>query len=761
MSAFIDETERLACLHELEVLDSAAEPVFDQLSALAARSCDAPVALISLIDAERQWFKSNIGMPGVCETPRAVAFCAHTIGSDELLVVEDATQDPRFADYPAVTGKPGVRFYAGAPLRMPGGERIGTLCVVDHYPRTLTEWQRQTLSGLADIAVTTLLNRGQRIKLGRELQRTQAHYRLIVEAQSELVSLANADGVLTYVNPAYAQFFGRRSEDMVGRNLLEFVADVDRASVFAHLQMVLATQTPIKGVNRLIAADGSERWVEWTNRCVSLGESSAASVQSIGRDITHQQLAERALAESERRSRMLYEATPAMLHSIDARGQLTSVSDAWLHALGYEHREEVIGRKSVDFLTPESRQRAIEVVLPRFFRTGQCENVPYQMVRKDGSVIDILISAVTMKDGDGHGGVSLAVLRDVTEARATAAQLDETDHILQLVLDNMPARISYWDLNYCNRFANKSFRAWYGMTDAALTGRHLRDVVGEMFYERAVAPFAEVQTGKTVTIESTFVDAAGQRHDSDMRIAPDLQDGAVRGIFVFALDVTARRAAERDLVSQQAATAQALAEKETLLKEVYHRVKNNLQVVQSLLNLQRQSLPDGDAKLAIQDSAQRVRAMALVHEKLYQSANLAAVALPAYTRELVTQIAEAYGSERRQIRMHVDVAPIETKLDSAVPYGLLITELLTNCLKHAFPETRGGGDVWIRVNTTPTGAVLKVRDNGVGFPVGFDWRSSRSSLGLTLAESLAGQLGGRLTLEADDGPVLTATLTRL
>ena len=153
------EAERLRTLQLYQVLDTGAESVFDDLTRLAAAICDAPIALISLIDGNRQWFKANVGLSET-ETPREIAFCAHAIESDNLLVVPDALIDERFAGSPLVTGSPHIRFYAGAPLVMASGYRLGTLCVIDSTPKILTDFQANALGVLRQAVVTQLeLNR--------------------------------------------------------------------------------------------------------------------------------------------------------------------------------------------------------------------------------------------------------------------------------------------------------------------------------------------------------------------------------------------------------------------------------------------------------------------------------------------------------------------------------------------------------------------------------------------------------------------------
>jgi signal transduction histidine kinase/ActR/RegA family two-component response regulator len=150
-----NESERLQALHDYEILDTEPEPSFDEITTLAADVSGCPVATISLIDQDRQWYKSRLGLD-IKETPRRDAFCAHTILEEKMVVVPDATKDPRFADNPYVLGDPKVRFYAGLPLVSPGGFAVGTLCVVDLKPRELTPDQRRALDSLARHVVTML-----------------------------------------------------------------------------------------------------------------------------------------------------------------------------------------------------------------------------------------------------------------------------------------------------------------------------------------------------------------------------------------------------------------------------------------------------------------------------------------------------------------------------------------------------------------------------------------------------------------------------
>jgi GAF domain-containing protein len=151
-----NEAERLAALYALLLLDTPPEERYDKIVAFAAEEFDVPIALISLLDTNRQWFKSAIGLGGTCETSRDISFCGHAIMRAEIMVVEDALLDPRFADNPLVTGPPHIRFYAGAPLILSNGYALGTLCIIDTRPRQLDPIALAILSTLRSLVVQEL-----------------------------------------------------------------------------------------------------------------------------------------------------------------------------------------------------------------------------------------------------------------------------------------------------------------------------------------------------------------------------------------------------------------------------------------------------------------------------------------------------------------------------------------------------------------------------------------------------------------------------
>jgi diguanylate cyclase (GGDEF)-like protein len=207
-----DELARLDALRRYGILDSAPEPAFDRLTAIVARVLEVPIALVSLIDVERQWFKSCVGLGDTTETSRDVAFCAYAIHSDEVFVIPDATADPRFAGNPLVTGEPYIRAYAGAPLRTSDGFRLGTLCAIDRRPRAFTADQLAMVKDLAHVVIGEM----EQLRTLRALRRAEEQIaervsilEALLESAGEGIVVADAHGRTIVANPMARRVSGR------------------------------------------------------------------------------------------------------------------------------------------------------------------------------------------------------------------------------------------------------------------------------------------------------------------------------------------------------------------------------------------------------------------------------------------------------------------------------------------------------------------------------------------------------------------------
>jgi two-component sensor histidine kinase len=225
--------------------------------------------------------------------------------------------------------------------------------------------------------------------------------------------------------------------------------------------------------------------------------------------------------------------------------------------------------------------------------------------------------------------------------------------------------------------------------------------------------------------------------------------GLIIGIASVGEDITDRKQAEEKIRA-------SLKEKEVLLKEIHHRVKNNLQIVSSLLYLQMARTQHPGAVAALMESRNRVRSIARIHEKLYQSANLASVDMGEYTRSLVPDLQHSHRVEGSSVRLVVNIGDVLLGITEAIPCGLIINELVSNSLKHAFPKERSGEITIEMIKTSANQTTLTVRDNGIGLPEHVDFRNS-PSLGLDLVNSLVQQLSGSVELDRRDGTAFKIT----
>ena len=227
---------------------------------------------------------------------------------------------------------------------------------------------------------------------------------------------------------------------------------------------------------------------------------------------------------------------------------------------------------------------------------------------------------------------------------------------------------------------------------------------------------------------------------------------------VFIHDFSRRKKAEERI-------KRSMEEKEVLLKEIHHRVKNNLQIISSLLSLQTKYIKDEEALRIFKDCQERVKAMALVHEKLYQSDDVANINYREYVRKLVSDLFQSYSRRPARVQLDVDVEDISLNLDTAIPIGLIINELVSNSLKHAFPD-QSKGELHVKLGKNKDGGeegkdnyVLVVRDNGIGLPEDIDYQDS-GSLGMILVNALVKQVHGVIVLDREKGTQFTIKFTQ-
>lgn len=728
-----DEDQRLARLRALGVLDTPPEPLFDALARLAAAIAGTPIALVSLVDAERQWFKANVGLVGTNETPRAVAFCAHAILGDDLLEVGDARTDARFADNPLALGEQGLRFYAGAPLVMGDGERIGTLCVIDRVPRHLSDAQREQLRLLAETVVRSLEERErlQALALAKRRQ-MQAELTGDLRSRNDILDLLPTavsawDGQLRclYANATFARSFGRERAALFGLALGELIG-ADAVARSREYHDAVRSGRAVSFENPVHTVRGPrEHRIRLVPR--RLADGSLDGFIALADDIE----GERAVRAADARFRALSEASPVGVFHTDAEGRCTYTNERWQRIYGVSF-EQSLGDGWSRHLHPDDRA-AVLAEWQRRAAAGEEFEMAFRIRRPDGSVRHVRARSRELRGADGRIDGHVGAVADITDAMTAQNKLRESEALLERT--GRVAGVGGWQVELATMHI-----AWTAQTCRI----HDLPPGHQPTFEEAVRYYAPearpeidaavrrgMQDGTPWDLELPLITAAGRRIwvRAVGEAERDPSGRIVRLVGAF-LDVTRRREAEQRLreeqalrlrVQQQAAELDALlTERGDMLNVLAHEVRQPLNNASAALQSAAALLADQGATDA---AARLARAQNVLGHVLAGIDNTLAVAallvspLPA-TRvdaDLDTLLAVVIGdlpaAERARVHIERMSAARTASMDPAL-LRLALRNLVANALKFAPPES----PVRVRIADVeePPALLIDIVDSGPG-----------------------------------------------
>ncbi len=485
--------------------------------------------------------------------------------------------------------------------------------------------------------------------------------------------------------------------------------------------------------------DGQECWVHGLGELEFDAQGSPRKMFGTIQDITERKHMEQALRQSEARYRALVENSPDYILVLDTQYRIQYINAV---AQGFA-LEQVIGTNALDYI-PSETQGIVRKTLDAVFHDGQPGQYETEGFRRNGAPGWVSTRAVPIYEAGQLTGITL-IITDITEykqqvdsVRLSEARLRDAQAI---------AHIGNWDWDLVTSelyWSDETYRI-FGLVPQEssidimtfLEKIHLDDqdrvqqavfaaILGEPYFadHRIVRPDGEIR----------YVQQHGQLVVGEIGV-PVRMIGTTQ-------DITERKEAE-DLIRA------SLHEKEILLREIHHRVKNNLQIISSLLNLQSDSIANAEVVAQFQDSQDRIRSMALIHERLYRSDSLAYIDFGPYLRDLVSSLVQTYRRQAQGVRLQVDASSTLMDIDTAIPCGLILNELVSNALKHAFPAG-AEGVVGVSLCSDAGKYTLVVWDDGIGFPEGIDFRNT-ASLGLQLVNSLARQLNGTAELYRENG----------
>ena len=594
----------------------------------------------------------------------------------------------------------------------------------------------------------------------QRLAESETRFRELANAMPQIVWTAAADGTFDFYNDRWHQLMGSPQSGTGGsledRRALLHPEDYER---WRHAwASAIETGTPYEGEFRLWDSTREEfRW--HLSRAVPVKDEKGAVARWFGTatDIHEHKRAANLLVERDRQLALIFDHGGIGSFSWGSNGELVSADPAMWKLYGAQ--EDPGGAPASWFRErqhPEDREM-IDREIQKMLETGRPMDVEFRVVWPDGSVHWLAGWAAVRTDMHGIPVAVSGVNADITARKEAEMELREREEHFRTLCNAIPQIV--WMAGADGRFDFYNDR-WY-----EFAGSTREDGADEswkpILYPDDVENWAEgwqdsVRSGRQYERELRFWDRKRGEYRWYLCRALPLHghDGKVARWLGTCGDIheqkTAQERLEMEVLRQTEELRRSLEEKETLLKEVHHRVKNNLQIISSLLRMQSDALKDQGAAAALKDSQRRVLSMALIHEKLYGSRQMEAIDFSEYVRILVNELCYSYARRSVLVTSRLEISQVFLNIDQAIPCGLILNELVTNALKYAYPDG-GGGELTVELRHTAADRVLlTVSDNGVGLPANFSWRDSKS-LGLPIVEVLVSQLGGTLTVGRDGG----------
>jgi PAS domain S-box-containing protein len=431
-----NEQDRLKALESYSVMDTLPEEDFDSITQLASYICGTPIALVSLLDQDRQWFKSSVGLE-LKEYPKSISFCQYATNKDEVYEVQNALENELFSDNPLVTGNPDIRFYAGAALIDKEGFNLGTLCVIDTIPRALTENQNNALRLLAKQVINLLRLR----KKNTLLIETQKEFRNIFDLSKDLVCIANIDGLFYQVNPAFTAVLGYLKEELEGKPFINLVHPDDLESTYRELEKLGVGEKTLKFENRYRCKSGAYVVLSWSTSPDPL----TGKLYCIARDITTSTKQQELLFNTSADLEAILESAEFSIIASDLDGKVTHFNRGAETLLGYKG-EEIIGNGLPEtiYVTDEviryAKELSVELgrnVEPSMqdFVIKSCEsdqNYPREWTykKKDGSLMTVIVSFSPIMNIHGDKTGFLAIGKDITKEKEVELSLINSNKLL-------------------------------------------------------------------------------------------------------------------------------------------------------------------------------------------------------------------------------------------------------------------------------------------------------------------------------------------
>ncbi|MFH2029595.1 MAG: PAS domain S-box protein [Bacteroidota bacterium] len=603
-------------------------------------------------------------------------------------------------------------------------------------------------------------------ELENKIRESEEHYRTVVDISPDSIVI-HCEGKIVFVNPAAVKLVGASSAgDLIGKSAIEFVHPDERESIGKRILEILKNGKSSPWMEeRFIKLDGSIIYVETVGTPTTY--NSKPSVQVIIHDITERKYAEEALRQSENLFRSVWDNSKDGMRLSDENGLMVMVNQAFCIFIG-KSREELEGKSLADVYELSDRERILKAYIENYSNNKLLPYLERKLNLWNGEEVRFAVSTAFLQTNDPRPLV-LSIFRDITERKRAEEELHRKDEHHKAVIENIfkfipeGVLVLTESLNLLKH--NKAFddivqkyAPLLGYTEEELAQKIIEQLRSRIVtcpphrinLGRRGGDSKEIHIGKKDQSETDPTKEAGrdeliiQYNTARMFLAEEEEEEEEASIVVSLMDVTEQKRAEEKVKV-------SLKEKEVLLQEIHHRVKNNLQVISSLLDMQVRTAKDKNTIEMLSESRNRINAMALIHAQLYETINFSEVNMKGFVDGLIGQLFQSYPVQDAKITPVVHVTDYPLPISMAAPIGLVLNELLTNAFKYAFAE-RKKGEIKVSLDASEKGKIsLTVSDDGVGLPQGFNIDKSET-LGLKLVKILVEeQLQGNIEIISKKG----------
>lgn len=617
----------------------------------------------------------------------------------------------------------------------------------------------------------TVIEITEQVETQELLEKREQSYRELIE-HSPYGIVIHRKGKMLFANKRALDIAGYKSlKEVVGKNVFKFLtikqheqvlkeyADLKQVNTKDHLELSVrnkAGKEILIDFKAMLCIWEGERAVQVafrdiTDRLKLEEEKLRLKVveetnKALKNEIEERKKVETRLRENEAYTRNIISSSLDMICATDPEDKIVEFNKAAQECFGYK-RKEIIGKPvSVLYALDEERKRIMEALENTGGFQGEVINK-----RKNGERFITYLSGSLLYDEKGNVIGSMGVSRDITEAKRAEEKSQIQSAKLKAIVESRSHLI--WTVNRKNELVlyNEHFQKFYKdnfrkkIQSGDIPWDDLDQLLSEPEKEKIARAYDMAFTGKEQFFEVQFKNKRNKPVWMEIHLSPISLDGKEKEVFEvssIAQDITEKKLYEEKIES-------SLKEKEVLLQEVHHRVKNNLQVISSILNLQTSYIDDERVVNILKESQNRIKSMAFIHESLYQANDFSKINFSEYVKNLASNLVYSYRTGHEKINLSLKLKPLTLPLDTAIPCGLIINELVSNALKYAFPgETRGTVEIQLYLKNNKVH--LEVSDDGTGLPEGIDYKNT-ASLGLQLVVTLVEQLSATIRLGKTKG----------